>query len=365
MHRTHLPKICSILLLLAAMTALGQTKSTAEVDPAKCWSTATGEVIAESLSVGNPHVFLALSGARVDAVSLDGKKVWSTEFGGEIRSNILSAGSGVLLVTSTTSNDAAKPGEFSLRSLSAETGIPSRTIKLPPAERYYLDFSEAGLIVASSTGTIRSLETKDHSVKWTREIANGFAAVPLVVAGKIMVASTSGQLFTVSAASGEIESMRKLPFTSTVVGQTASSWLIVGDERGNVTLFSNGSDKPYWRFKSGGAISHILEAAGGIIAVSLDNFVYFLNERNGDVVWKKRMGGRVGGIAAQGDRYIVVAGLEEHSGVLLDASTGKVSGQIQFDDDEMIVEIRSTPTGPLVLTNAALHQYGLTGCGQK
>ena len=83
----------------------------------------------------------------------------------------------------------------------------------------------------------------------------------------------------------------------------------MGDERGNVTLYSNGSDKPYWRFKSGG--SHIAYPGSRrrhYLPSSHDNFVYFLNERNGDVVWKKRMAAAIASIADQSNRYFMLSG---------------------------------------------------------
>jgi outer membrane protein assembly factor BamB len=364
MHRTSLPIIYSILLLYA-FAAAGQAPPGAALDPVKCWSLRTGDVSAEVLTAGNPHLLLGFSGARIQALSLDGKQSWSTELGGEIRSNLLPDEGAVFLVTSTAATDLSRPAEFVLRILSGETGITSRTIKLPPAERYFLSPQKDSILLVIAGGVIQSLDGKDGTVRWTRQIASGFTSEPAVAGEKITVATTSGQLFTISAANGEIETMRKFPFAITALGRTSNGGLVVGDERGTISLFPNASDKPYWKFKTGAAIAQAFEAGSAVIAVSNDNFVYFLSQRNGDVLWKRRMSGRVAGVRVYDRKYVILASAEDHSVILLDITNGKVAGQIRLDDDETVTALRATPTGVLLLTNNALYHYGLAGCGQK
>src|SRR5881396_1947913 len=96
MQRSLSPKIYIFLLILAVLPAAGQTKASIEVDPTKCWAYPADE-IGEELVTGPGPIFLGLDGAKVEAVSPDGKKIWSSDLGGEIRSNIL-AGEAALLV---------------------------------------------------------------------------------------------------------------------------------------------------------------------------------------------------------------------------------------------------------------------------
>ena len=86
MHRTLLPKTLT-LLLLAMVSSAGQTKPSGEVDPVKCWMYPTGETSGEMLASDGAQIFIGIDGGKVEALSPDGKKVWSSDLGGEIRSN--------------------------------------------------------------------------------------------------------------------------------------------------------------------------------------------------------------------------------------------------------------------------------------
>ena len=97
----------------------------------------------------------------------------------------------------------------------------------------------------------------------------------------MIVATTAKQLFSVSLATGEIDSMRKMSYGVTALVETPSGEIIAGDERGNVSSLVNGNAKPYWKFKSGGEISAIFAVGEHLLVTSHDNFVYFLVSRNG------------------------------------------------------------------------------------
>jgi outer membrane protein assembly factor BamB len=364
MHRTLLPKILLsflICLFLPSAPVFAQTKAVGEVDVSKCWSYPMPEVGSGLVSDGN-RVFLGASGAKVESLSLDGKKMWSTELGGDISSNILALDGGLFLVTSTVSMDAEKSGGSVLRGLSKETGITSWTIKLPDAERHFVGGFNGSVVVVSKSGVIQSVDSKTGAMKWKREIAEGFVAQPVFSGDKVLVGTTGKQIFGVSLSSGEIDSMRRLPFGITSMAEFTPREIIVGDDRGNVHLL-NGTYRAPWKFKSGGEISNILTIGEHVLATSHDNFVYFLQVRNGDVTWKRRMNGRVSRIGSILDKYTLIASVEENTAVLADLSNGKVAGQILFAEGENLVSEPFASSGLIfVLTNRAAYAYSLNGC---
>lgn len=364
MHRTLLPKISILLLSVFAMSAGAQTRLSTEPVLTKCWDYPIVDTPARSLVSDGDRIFIAYDGAKIEALSTDGKKVWASELGGEIRSNVMPGATGLLVVTSTATTDAAKPEDFVLRSLSKETGITSWSTKLDKAEKFTLYSSEKWAILVSSAGLVEALDPKDGSVKWKREIAQKFVADPVFDKEDTTVAADLNQVFEISHAAGDIASMRKLSIGITALGRTPDDDVIAGNERGEVTLFVTGREKPYWKFKSGGEISQAGEAGGSIFAVSHDNFIYLLASRNGSVIWKKRMPGRISAVTTFLDRYIVVAGAEEHASLLLDIANGKVAGQIFLGVDETVSTLLPTARHLSVLTNRAAYNYSVDGCAK-
>ncbi len=378
MHRTPLPRIIFLVLICTFFlpAAFGQAKPAEELVVTKCWSYPLTESPGVAMASDGSNVFVSLSGAKIEALSLDGRKIWASELGGEIASNLLPLEVGVFVVTATGAADGGKSGGGVLRALSTETGITTWTLKLPGAERHFLSGFNGSVIVVSKSGVIQSVDAKTGLVKWKREIAEGFVASPVFNGGKVLVAASGKQIFGISSATGEIDSLRKLPFSVTALGETAAGELLGGDERGNVTSFANGHDKVSWKFKTGGEISGVYGVGDGLLVTSHDNFVYFMTGRNGDVVWKKRLAGRVSHIASVFNKYAVITSFEEHLVLLMELSSGKVAGQIVFGPDEYLVadpvnwstEGSSVSgagrpvQGPiLILTNQASYAFSVSG----
>lgn len=365
MRRTPLPKISIFIIILASLmttTVFGQTKPSGEVDVTKCWTYSLGEETGVALASDGNRVFLGLGNSRVEELSIDGKKMWSTELGGDISSNILALAGGLFIVTSVSSDVGRSAGGV-LRNLSKETGITNWTLKLPDAEKHFLGGFNGSLVIVSKSGVIQSVDTQNGKVKWRREITEGFAAEPAFEGGKVIVATIAKQIFVVSLASGEIDSMRKVPYGITAIGKIPSADIVAGDDRGNLSSLVSGSEKPYWSFKSGGEISSVFTVGEHLVVTSHDNFVYFLLGRNGGLVWKKRLTGRVAQISTYADHFALITSIDDHGSILVDLSNGKVAGQIALSEDENLVEPPVVSNGLIfVLTNKAAYGFCLNGC---
>ena len=342
----------------------GQSKPTGEVDVTKCWSYPAAKQGGSEFVSDSAGLFVGGNDGGVEALSHDGKKLWASELGGEINSNLLAADTGLFLVTSTS--DASKTAGNTMRSLSKETGITNWTAKIADASRHFLGWYQGSLVVVSKNGVIQSIEPKTGAVKWKREITEGFAAEPRFFAEKVVVASTAKQIFTISLTTGEIDSMRKLPFNVTAVGHTAAGDLLVGDERGNLMSFLGGTEKVIWKFRSGGEISAIITVDDHILVTSHDNFAYSLVTRNGSVKWKRRLSGRVSRIATFDDKYALISGFDDHGAVLTDLATGKIAGQIALGDEEQVNYNPVISSGLIfLLTSESVRAYSLNGCPAK
>ena len=363
MHRILLRKVFLVLVLLPLMSAVGQTKSaSAEITVTKCWAY-SDLVSPRAIGLDANRLFVGGEEARLHAVSIDGKLIWTSDLGGEIGSNILSNDNALLVVTTSQTDSSPKSGN--LRSLSKETGITNWNVRLPDADRYFLGQQNGNTIVVAQSGVILSLESKTGAAKWKREIADGFVAEPVFSGGKVIVAARGKQIFSVMLDTGEISSMRKSLYAVTALGELPNGEIVAGDERGNLSTL-NGSDKPVWRFKSGGEISRVFAFGSNILATSHDNFVYFLLASNGDVEWKRRLAGRIQQIANIDGRYAATMSLDDKAVILSDLATGKVAGQIVLNEGEVLTVQPVWANSKIVLvTNQGIYAYSLDGCAEK
>ena len=358
------PKIFVIITVLAAM-AVGQTVSTeaarapAEVTLLQCWSSPVED--GRALTVRGKTIFVARGGARVEAISIEGQKLWSTELGGEIASNLIVGDVGLFLATSVAKREADKNDGGTLRLLSKETGITGWSAKLPEADNYSLGLGAESVVVVTGKGAIEAFDAKTGAQKWRRELAEGFVGEPRFNHENVYVASTANQVFTVSLANGEIVAVKKLKFAPTAVAEITGD-VFAGDERGNLTSLGNGA-KAKWNFKSGGRISAIVEVGGNLLTASNDNFVYLVTGRNGGVAWKRRLDDRVSQIGLIDGKFALVSGYEERGAQLLDIGSGKVAGQLSLAEDEFAIARPVSSGGKIfILTNNAVYGYSTGEC---
>jgi outer membrane protein assembly factor BamB len=234
---------------------------------------------------------------------------------------------------------------------------------LPDAASHHLaPIPAAAALVVSESGVIQSVDAKTGVVRWKRQIADQFVADPAVNGTRVIVATAAKQLLAISLSTGAVTSIRQTRFRTTAVIETGQRELIVGDERGNITSFSQGATVA-WKFKSGGEISRMLAFGPHILVTSHDNFIYLLAGKSGSVEWKKRLTGRIGHIGELEGRYALISGIEEHGAVLTDLTNGKVAGQLAFEVSESLADEPIMFNDRIyVLTGVALYAYSLNGC---
>lgn len=285
---------------------------------------------AESVFLGSTNGTLSAYEAKNLAI------VWRLELGGEFASEILLVGSGIVVVNNTAAGANGAAESSTIRLIGKDTGVTAWSTKLAFSEKYFLGRLNGGIAAISRQGSVNLLDAASGQVRWQTGPQGTVNTKPAFAAGRVIFGTAEKQIFTVSAGNGEILNKLSLDLQPTALSLSKDGTTLVGDERGHVTLLGAGDNKPVWKFKSGAGVSSAFEIDEGVLLTSLDNFVYLISDYNADVIWKRRLPGRVleGGLMLNG--YLVVLVYGENSGYVLDIENGKVIDVFQSTESDLI-----------------------------
>lgn len=359
--------LCSICIGLTTHANVdGQTKKQNLAPLKECWKYPTTDLGKQRMASNAANVYFAEEGARVSAVSIEtGKKIWSTELGGEIVSNILINGSSVFVVTRTIPESGKANQPAQLRSLSTETGITSFMSELASYEDVTLGFSAGKIIIVTAEADIIAIDAKSGEIAWKRQLGGSLSALPVFSDDEIELATDEKTVFVVSAGDGDIRFTTKTSFTPTAVF-FANKHIAWGDERGNVTVLDRNHSEVVWKLKTGARISSVTDPRSEILVTSFDNFIYFVMSANGGVRWKKRQAGRIADIPIIGKGVVVVQSYSDPTASFLDISNGKLVSQLNLAETDIFLQSPLFASDTFIFsTRTGLVSYSLTGCSAK
>jgi len=333
--------------------------SAAQVEFTKCWQFAEPESEIVALSADSRAVFASTSDARITSVALTtGEKLWSTEVGGSIASNLLTFGDRLYLVA----HRGNSPGDqASLKSLAKETGILAKDLPIQRGERYYVESDASGIIVVSSSGDVYLVSAGGDHILWHRKPTGSVVGKPYINGGTIVLSSSDRNLIRLSVKTGEIDFIKQLPNAPSVVFSSRSGDLFYGDSRGDLSSVTE-----RWTLKLGAQVSELFELDGTLIVSSYDNFLYRISPRNGDVKWRKRLAGRIAGTSLAPDKSLLVFILGDSTALLLEPKRGRTVGQIALGAPiEAAVIPRTFDGGSIVSLNGDVLAFANGSCHAK
>lgn len=298
----------------------------------------------------------------IDAATL--RKNWSSAIGGAIVSNLIVAEGRIHVAVNAKPIGDAKAESSVVRTLNAETGLVIRNSPVPYSDRMYVGITGKSLVVVSQNGSIVSTERVNGNVIWVTSVVGKINGMPDFDFDRIVVATDQKEIISIDGTTGKVVMRSKTRFRPISVLSYNDRTVAIGDERGNLALIDSASGKTVWKYKSGGKISNIAETSEGVLALSNDNFVYMLWDYNGDVLWKRRLPGRIASAPLIGGDTISVQVSGERSAFILDVKSGKIINQLQLSD------LNSPGIPPSVFDNgrfifstlASLNSYSVKPC---
>jgi len=242
--------------------------------------------------VDSSAVYFVDSENKLLAIDLtSAARIWSSELGGEVASNLLLSDTSILVATNSQATEGGPTAKTYLRSISRGTGVTEWRIELGSAENVWIGLYAGAIAAIGENGSMSGLSRSDGKVIWVRGLGSPITTPPLFGQKGIILGTGSKEIFDVAIIDGSSRKLWKSEHLPTALFTDNSGRLVVGDERGGVTAVSS-DGKRSWIFRNGARISSVLLGGSDYLASSNDNFIYRLT-RGGNVKWKRRLPGRL------------------------------------------------------------------------
>ncbi len=354
-HRSRKYIFLSILLLASVLEVTVFSKNSlpkAALPMQPSWTYHFEGIAGNGVSSDGKRVYLATSEARIEAIgSHNGEKLWATDLGGELASNLFAGAANVFVVTRSSATQNAGP-VVQIRSLSKDTGITNWSSSMADTGPFYLGIVAGKLIAVSSRGRIVALNIADGRELWNTKVSDEILAEPAFSSGRFAVGTLGPKVLILEGPSGAVERSIDVPFAPPSFAFTEEDEFLWGDERGNLFAYDLDEDKTIWKLKSGARISKILGTGDFLLAASLDNFVYLVDPGSGRVRWKKRQDGQPIELATLPDgKTLAISDIAGESVTILSLSNGKAVDQLLPVSENEFVRL-SAVAGDLLIVSS-------------
>ncbi len=296
----------------------------------KCWDYKTAST-GTGITADASNVYFLDDENKLNAVDLTlGIKVWSTELGGEVVSNLLVVNDSIFVVTNLQPDAGNSSGKSIFRALSRHTGITERHSELQSSTVISLGSLHGNVIAVGIDGSVSAFTRSDGSLVWKIGLGSDVTSQPDFSDSGVELGTRKNEVLKISG-NGIINVAWKSEYLPTAVGIVSGGRHLIGDDRGNLSLVSASGNR-LWRFRNGAQISSASQHGSDYLATSFDNFVYKLS-RNGNVKWKRRLSGRVSDKPISFGSTAVISIVGTGSVYVLDLGNGKILNRIETGDE--------------------------------
>jgi outer membrane protein assembly factor BamB len=318
------------------------------------------EVIFESpdaqliASDNDQTIFVSKDQGSISSINVrSGQEIWQTNLGGTISPKSF-VDSGSLYLITKAESDINTENCF-LWSINTLNGITNWKVKIDN-KSYLSDYKTLKIIIVlSENGSVSTFDKKTGKSIWSKNYE--------IKPSKFFISNESriyrlndNKLNLISLTNGVIISDISLKVTLTSIYSSNDKMLLSGDTNGNLIFSEFPAGKVKWQTKVGGYISFIDETPRGFLVSSYDNFLYLFSIKNGKLIWKKRVSGRITEKALLTSKYAIISSIGDNNTNIIDLKSGKNVNQITITDGSNFV---NTP----LLTKNSLILQTLKGIG--
>lgn len=301
-------------------------------------------------AVRNDRVYLPLSpGTLVSLRASDGQLYWISELGGEVSASPVADEQAVYIATETTGRPGPEPrATGAIRALGKDSGVTlwMRTLRRP--FQGSLALSGNVLFGGTTDGRVIALDRSTGRFVWATQHWAAFASQPLITDDRVYIGAEDGTLLSLDRLSGRI--IWRYRTRGAVRGKPAiiDGAVYFGSADGYVYAVDKITGQRRWRVRTGAGVQSVASASEGLLAASLDNFVYYLTPARGDRLWKRQLAGRIASQPLMGGDGALFIPLSGDAGIVLDLNDGKPVNTLPLGDDN------STGAAPVAAADVLL-----------
>jgi outer membrane protein assembly factor BamB len=280
------------------------------------------------------RVYLPLAGGTIVALTArDGRLFWRSDMGGELSASPV-ADESAIYVASETTGPATEPRRSggALRALSRESGVTQWMTPLITPIKGALATGGGKVFAGGNDGRAYAFDKHTGGVLWSIPYGSSFAGQPVLKAGRVYFGSEDGSLLALEESTGRL--MWRFRTKGAVRGPVAadSENVYFGSGDGYIYAVRADRGKLKWRKRTGAGVEAVTLTGDMLLAASLDNFAYLLNDK-GAMLWKKQLPGRISSQPLTIEEAALFTPLSSSAGVVLSLKDGKQVNTLPTEEE--------------------------------
>ena len=286
------------------------------------------------------RIYLPLGGGIIVALKAhDGQLYWRSEMGGELSASPV-ADESFIYVASEVLSQPKEPQNSggALRALGREGGVTQWMTPLVKPLRGSLAISGRRLFAGGIDGRAYAFDKRTGGVFWSIPFGAPLNGHPVIKNGRVYFGSEDGTLLALEESTGKLIWRYRTKGAIRGPVATAGKRVFFGSGDGYVYAVSSDKGRLIWRKRTGAGVEAVTYTDQGLLAASLDNFAYLLDE-NGSMMWKRQLPGRIPSIPLTVKEAALFTPLSSSVAVVLALKDGK--------------QVNILPTGEELTSSAA------------
>lgn len=338
--------ICKILVLFILFQCIlfinsisAQIGTSWEVPLKRCWinqlpNSSTKLVASDNNNTNSNYSsnFYLLSKDLIQNFnSQSGKIIWETKVSGRVISEPIIIDDKVFYISESIDEINY------LNSVDGKTGLSYWKTEISFGTKLHEVFDSSSDLLITRKEIIASINKSNGRLKWTTLLDSEITSLK-IVEDSIYLTTGQKRILVISSLTGKIKNEIKTRSINTNIVRNIGTQIFWADNKGTVEAFNLSNKRTLWIRKMGGGISKLSLKSDILYISSLDNFIYLLNTKNGKILLRKRLDGRILNDPAIQDQIYAISSYNSLQIFLLDIKNKKIINQIRLSDAEAFVE---------------------------